>query len=979
MDDVFGNSSSETVVSSADWSRVLASLHQEIADLQFLELLLPPQTSQQQGSTTNLAHIVNRPNPNKKPAEGSDTTDDVSGSTNSINDNTNNGQRSCKRPMSATSSLQVHAGLQANKLPNGHYGELTSSSGGGGGGACVPVIAAMGKSSIELQHPQSLGKEHELHHPQQQQHQNQLQQQYQNQQQQQQQHVYTLGASVRPLSNTEAFHHTQSEVDKGSHQKPPHLQQQQCPRSKSALATIAVVESKQAMESLYGQQQQRPSSLYDNIPPLLPKASQERKQPAYVNVPPPRTPTTFASSDQTKATHVATPMPCASTPLKKSASSEITLRPPSPNSLPSTPKDFHKNEVSPSHAINHSYIQLWTGVREERDSLSDSECEEMRRASFLQDAHPSPPSTPSTPLRKVSPGYVEMSSPYIKSPCNGSVLADLAGKLANYAGHIPRNIFCPFCPRYFGYEKSLGTHIHKSHKGELETLLERRAGQVQLQFCPVCHARFLNGSVLAKHLSDFHRSCVIELLSKHQRLTCDASGLHCAFCPKKVPVCKTGEQVLLYHLMQVHDRQFDALIQDTFRPYTSQGSHESIKSVSTIDLLQVTSFEPGLTSTPGLSNKLGSVQLGAHDTSARSVDTVESDQTWSSHTGHSKASLPPEQVHQAQTQPTVPIPCKQDGQKPEQQHGPPERCSSKGILRYPSGNGLMKRPSVKRELRFSVPPVTSEEVFEPDAREHLTPPDPKRPEPAPRTTVPSQVVQKTTQRNGQAINGEERKIPIRIDSLSAADFIDMNEAANGNRKKRRKLGLGLRSRKAFKQRDKENINLDENVAMGATMVTSTPPISSITAPRTFRKPKPVSLPQFSSSATQHNHHGSSSQPNCAIGETGASADPKDSASSDGAVDFSPFSSLKLYSPLRMFRCNGCRVKFCDNEALAGHIGARHRGLLGLLRPNYGCGVCSARFYENKYLVKHCLQHHTSLLEIKSPQRHKITIYRFSHK
>lgn len=141
--------------------------------------------------------------------------------------------------------------------------------------------------------------------------------------------------------------------------------------------------------------------------------------------------------------------------------------------------------------------------------------------------------------------------------------------------------------------------------------------------------------------------------------------------------------------------------------------------------------------------------------------------------------------------------------------------------------------------------------------------------------------------------------------------------------------------------------------------------------RTFRRPKPVPIPTVPDLPL-------TSQPEELSQHPEIEAMEAHGESSGDSTENSPFTNLKLYSPLRMFRCNSCHVKFCDNDSLSGHIGARHRGLLGLLRPQYGCGVCSAKFYENKYLVKHCLQHHTSLLEIRSPKRHKITIYRFSH-
>ncbi|KAK4296745.1 hypothetical protein Pmani_030784 [Petrolisthes manimaculis] len=654
------------------------------------------------------------------------------------------------------------------------------------------------------------------------------------------------------------------------------------------------------------------------------------------------------------------------------------------NSAPPTPQ--HK---SAPHRLHHSYIELWSGICEERDSLSDSECEELKRS--LQE--------PQTPSTRPSPGYVEMSSPYIKSPqvtspFTGSVLADFASRLAVYAGHQPRNIFCPFCPRYFGYEKSLGSHIHKAHRTELNTMVESGCREVKLQLCPICQAQFFNTSVLPKHLIDFHRASVVEILEKNSCIISDAVGIQCPFCSKKVPHGKTGEQVLLYHMQQLHLSQYEEMIKVKFQP-TCKASLESIGNTGTKGSGELPMYQPGIISTPGLSNRLAN--LAVQTRSRRSVEALDLDTTWSSHTATNRPTITTlqQQYHSEPTDvpnpglnnnPTNPMQA-QNNQKTSNKQL--TTCASKGILRHQSALG--RKPSVKRELRFSVPPVTSEEIFIPESPHQDTPErclQHKQPVQAP----PPPQQQHTQQTTGNGTN--KRVIPVRVDSLSAADFMDLNEKCSGQRKRRR-LGLGLRSRKAFKKKDKENIG---DLASGVGRVVdgakkclteglapAKEPIISTKSTRTFRRPKPVAIPrvpQLPPVNGQHTgqHDEETTQDVAVMGreQVAPSRDGERDMIDDAGSDSSPFTHLKLYSPLRMFRCNGCRVKFCDNESLGSHITSKHRGLLCLLRPQYGCGVCSAKFFENKYLVKHCLQHHTSLLEIRSPTKQKITMYRFTH-
>lgn len=632
-----------------------------------------------------------------------------------------------------------------------------------------------------------------------------------------------------------------------------------------------------------------------------------------------------------KLSQPATPPPLPHTTLgPKYVNVPLSFQP-SSNSAPSTPHRGDKKQC-----IHHSYIELWSGMKEERDSLSDSECEGLKQS--LQE--------PETPTNHSSPGYVQMTSPFVKSPhvtssLNGSVLANFASKLASYAVQQPRSIFCPFCPRYFSYEKSLSSHIHKIHRKELNTMVTNVCSDLQLQFCPICQAQFFNTSVLPKHLVDFHRKSVIEVLEKNGCIQADAMGIHCPFCTKMVPHNQTGEDVLLYHIQQLHFSDFSAMIEKKFRVYTA-ASFESLK-IQSLEVLEAGTFQPRVTSTPGLSNRL--------ETMTVSEQPFNLDSTWSSHTRTSRSPVLP---------PSNPIPAEEfqtQAQQEDRQKGQILAPSpSKGILRHQSA--LKRKPSVKRELRFSVPPVTSEELFFRESPESsIVEP------PAPGSSTGFQ-----HQHYQACIDKSNKDIPVRIDSLSTGDFLDMT-AKPDTHKKRCKLGLGLHSRKAFKKKDKENIGergLNSLVTEATKMADCGKKQDQITCPsmrsqgmRTFRRPKPVAVPCV---------------PKLQLAAKGLGN------KANGKVETftSPFFNLKLYSPLRMFRCNNCRVKFCDNESLSSHIGMHHKGLLHLLRPHYGCGVCSAKFFENKYLVKHCLQHHTSLLEIRSPHKQKITMYRFTN-
>ncbi|XP_071547262.1 uncharacterized protein [Panulirus ornatus] len=923
MDEVFGNSSSETVM-EAELSQVLANINQDIADLQNLQLqhdqthLHDQQKTQtsirahqpQPGNfTTNVAHIVNRP---------------------------------FTKPYTSLSTSSWPLKEEPTQLGNQETTTLRSAV------AHVPVITTAGKRAEDGPVPQPSSLPDVGNGP----------------------LRHTQSAVVSRICNGQTSRPRALSTGAAKH---CHQLNQQT-QSYQYSAHHALQEHRYVnllpVHQYHQQQEQKPvSSLcICNSPSrqlLLTQGLQPSKSLPPNSAPPilqgtPAFPSTLVSSvsHTTVPKYMNIPLPCSLHSVSSHKQFSKALICGSSNSAPSTPRR------GGSKCLHHSYIELWSGAREERDSLSDSECDDLKRS--FQEPH--------TPSHQPSPGYVEMSSPYIKSPqvtspLNGSVLADLATKLASYAGHQPRNIFCPFCPRYFSYEKSLGSHIHKVHKEELNSMVENRCKEIQLQFCPICQAQFFNTCVLPKHLIDFHRASVIEILEKNSCIMSDAVGIQCPFCVKKVPHGKTGEQVLLYHMQQLHLSDYEDMIKTKFQPY-SGASCESLKSMSPGDGSQLVTFEPGVTSTPGLSSKLGTMTLSKNV--RRSVEALNLDATWSSHGRTFRSPMPPlpspskdDQHSQQEVQQDLELPDKKLPSSP-----------SKGILRHQSG--LSRRLSVKRELRFSVPPVTSEEVFVPESPEQTTPEH---------LNDQMQHQQNLQQQQHQELCVEPRRIiPIRVDSLSAADFMDLNEKA-GAQRKRRRLGLGFRSRKAFKKRDKENIGDREisTLLAGASKIVDDTKkriiegsqiakreVIPTPATRTFRRPKPVAVPHVPQLLPP------TKQPSA--GAAGNGAQPPDQMSTDkeNGSDASPFTNMKLYSPLRMFRCNSCRVKFCDNESLSGHIGSRHKGLLYFLRPQYGCGVCSARFFENKYLVKHCLQHHTSLLEIRSPNKHKITIYRFTH-
>ncbi|CAL4065915.1 unnamed protein product, partial [Meganyctiphanes norvegica] len=216
-------------------------------------------------------------------------------------------------------------------------------------------------------------------------------------------------------------------------------------------------------------------------------------------------------------------------PVNSTAANPVYVNIPPPLALRSRAAE----PLSPSNIAPRvprtSYIEIWSD-NEDKENMKPSDIERFNGGGKLS----------RTPLSRKS-GYVQMTTPYIRSPklamspTTQAALEDMATKLAEYAGHVPRNIYCPLCPRYFGYEKCLGKHIQEQHKEELNAMVEGRgATGVQLQSCPICQARFFNPSVLPKHLIDFHRPSVVEILEKNNCILSDCTGIQCPFCPKKV-------------------------------------------------------------------------------------------------------------------------------------------------------------------------------------------------------------------------------------------------------------------------------------------------------------------------------------------------------------------------------------------------------------------------------------------------------------
>ena len=564
-------------------------------------------------------------------------------------------------------------------------------------------------------------------------------------------------------------------------------------------------------------------------------------------------------------------------------------------------KAMRSNSGSPLHKsvqmIRHAYQQ---------QSLSDTECDDIRK----HQSSCGKIQTKGCKSNSNSPGYVQMSSPYVRSPVS-SVYAQLASSLANYAGQAPQTIFCPLCPRQFGYERILTSHIQKTHKLELEAMVEGQIGDLSLQCCPICQARFFNRSVLPKHLIDCHKDSLIQLLEKHKCIQVHPKGMQCPFCVKSVPIGISGEHVLIFHLQQYHQLQFEDMVNKAFELNVFATMNSSY-SDGAAKLGALFGFDPGASSTPGLSDKMGTLIVNSD--SKRKLEDMENDDKLTIKSSGQKVNTP------------------KSYEKSE-----PKRSVSKGILRR--ANAPTKRPNVKRELRFSVPHVTKEEIYYPES-------------PGPETPI---------SRNKLGVNAfsfpEEACVSNCIfpDVVSIPpEDVDMNQNLS---RKRRRLGLNIKSGKIFRCRDKENSDEKMEKVVPSVYMTSNV--------RTFRKPKPVAPPTVPKLPTSGSPCASKLHSAVAVSSQPVSGAPKIPESCTDETDSAPFSSLKLYSPLRLFKCTSCRHKFCDNDSLVVHINQHHRSILSLLRPQFGCGVCTAKFYENKYLVRHCLQHHTSLLEIRS--------------
>ena len=571
--------------------------------------------------------------------------------------------------------------------------------------------------------------------------------------------------------------------------------------------------------------------------------------------------------------------------------------------------------------LNHSYIQLWPSGQ--RESLTEGERDPTRKQTCKQS-------------RISSPGYVQMTSPFVRSPVS-SIFTQLASSLATQAGHAPKTIFCPLCPRQFGHESTLANHIQRAHRSELETMIDSRPGDLALQCCPVCQARFFNTSILPKHLTDCHKDCIIQLLEKHKCITSNSKGIMCPFCIKCVPFGINGEHMMMFHLQQYHQVLFSDMITKTFQMRKNNSS----------EILR----ESGATNTPELSGKMGNL-LVVSDSKRKLEDVEKEEEIWSSQQ-HQFKKITGVSIEKKITKTPRPY------QKPE-----PRRSVSKGILRRDKTPS--DRPNVKRELRFSVPHVTQEKLYFPES------PDPLTPDYDDRLDLNTFSYPETI----KELNGSRNA--SKMDDIITEEFVDMNQHTS---RKRRRIGISIRTKNIFKCKDKEN--LEDKCEIIEPQV-----IYATSNTRSFRRPKPISPPKVPITSKQQSNGSpcasklhsttleSERHSNTGKNYLNNTKDVQIRSNDSGQIERNeiniesrescPFSSLKLFSPLRLFRCISCRSKFCDNDSLFLHISQQHRGIFSLLRPQFGCGVCSAKFYENKQLVKHCLQHHTSLLEIRGP-------------
>jgi len=516
---------------------------------------------------------------------------------------------------------------------------------------------------------------------------------------------------------------------------------------------------------------------------------------------------------------------------------------------------------------------------------------------------------------KGSPTYIQMTSPFVRSPVS-SVYAQLATVLSSYAGHSGKTIFCPLCPRQLTYERSLINHIQRTHRFELEEMVNGQPGDLVLQSCPLCQGRFFNTAVLPKHLLDCHKNELVELLEKHSCLKRTAEKLHCPFCVKTEPLGVNGDHMMIFHLQRFHSAQFSDMITNKFDPRVI--APESLQKTR----LQSTSMH---LLTPELCGRMDTL-LKTSDSKRKLSDVQKEDlNLLKSARNNSGSSVEKKYVR-------TPL----SAMRP----GPKKATTNRSILR--SEKNLGKRKGVKRELRFSVPHVTKEKMYYPES---------------PRTTDSGKDATFVFN-NSQIFSGHKNSESL----ISAQDIIDMDQPVA--RKRRR---LHIRSN-IFRCKDKENLP----VKLDVSDIQTTENTKVYRRPRvTLERQKPVTRQQqpskgspcasklFSTSVNL-----SDTQDSIAESDISSMEETRDIQTAKILKDQNQLSSVKLYSQLRMFRCNTCNTKYCDNVSLMLHVSQNHRGLLSLLRAQFGCGICPSKFYDNKQLVKHSLQNHTSLLEIR---------------
>jgi len=511
---------------------------------------------------------------------------------------------------------------------------------------------------------------------------------------------------------------------------------------------------------------------------------------------------------------------------------------------------------------------------------------------------------------KGSPTYIQMTSPFVRSPVS-SIYAQLATVLASYAGHSGKVMFCPLCPRQLSYERSLINHIQRTHRFDLEEMVNGEPGDLVLQSCPLCQASFFNTAVLPKHLFDCHKDGLIQLLEKNSCLKSTAEELQCPFCAKTVPADINGERMLVFHLQRFHNAQFSDMITNTFDPrvIAPHSMKRTALHPSNIHLL-----------TPELYGKMGSL-LKSSDSKRKLSDVQNEDLSLIRSAKKSSELSVEKKITRTPLSSMRPVPKKAG--------------TNRSILR--SGKKPGDRNRVKRELRFSVPHVTKQKVYFPDSSDAIN------------------------MKRDDLLDVNECSISTQS-FISTEDIVDMDQPVV---RKRRRLHMNTN---IFRCKDKENasekldvsnVHFTENTKVYRRPKVTLERQKPVTRQKHPSKGSPCATKLFSTSVN--------------LSDTQDSIAESDISSLDGnpkqqnqslLKDQSHLSSLKLYSQLRLFRCNTCNKKYCDNVSLMIHVSQNHRGLLSLLRAHFACGICPSKFYDNKQLVKHSLQHHTSLLEIR---------------